>query len=198
MIDKIFKYYVVVLLLIIGGILIFVLVRISPKNKISKDDPNNNIESLYFQNNILTGLMNNGLTVNDDIVLFNSDGNIRDIKLSELPSTLVFRFSSFSCNMCIDYVLEKMKKHFEHYEINPNVLIIVSESNPSAMKKWKNILHLRDSNTLGLPVERAHIPFIFLLEKGKVTHLFIPDESFDKYMEFYFKLLKDRYFPRKP
>jgi hypothetical protein len=193
MIDKIFRYYVTIALLAILGILVFVFFRISPKSQATKNDENN-IESMYFQNNEINGLINNDIKVSDDIILLNSDGNIRDIKLSELPPTLVFRFSEISCNHCVDYVFDKIKQHFRNYEINPNVLIIVSESRQNAAQKKKNILYLQSSNTLGLPVEKNHIPFLFLLDKGKVTHFFIPESAFDKYTEIYFKSLKKRYF----
>jgi hypothetical protein len=144
MIDRIFKYYVTIALFSVIGLLIFITILILPENQTTKDKQN--IESLYLQNNEINGLVNNGLSINDDIILYNSDGNIRDIKLSELSATLVFRFSAFSCNACVEYAIETIKKHFDNYEINPNVLIIVSDAKQNTMKKWKNILYLHNSN----------------------------------------------------
>jgi sulfur relay (sulfurtransferase) DsrC/TusE family protein len=194
MIDRIFKYYVTVALLVITGILIFVFFRISPQNQATKSDENK-IESLYFQNNEINGLINNNLKISDDIILLQSDGNIRDIKLSELPPTLVFRFSEISCSHCVDYVLDKIKQYFKDYEINPNILTIVSDSRQSTTQKKRNMLYLQSPNTLGLPVEKSYIPFLFLLDKGQVTHFFFPESAFDKYTDIYFKSLKKRYFP---
>jgi hypothetical protein len=196
MIDRMFKYYVTITLLVITVMLLFVLFRIpvSYKGPVSEED---NIESLYFQNNEINGLMNNGLNLNDNIILFNSDESIYNIKLSELPPTLILRYSAYSCNHCIDYINEKINKYFGNHEFTHNVLIIASDYNKNTMKRNQNIVYLLNSNTLGLPIEKTRTPFVFLLENGKVTHLFTPERSFDKYTDVYFKFLKERYFSDK-
>jgi hypothetical protein len=50
--------------------------------------------------------------------------------------------------------------------------------------------YLQSSNILGLPMEKDRIPF--LLDKDRVTHLFVSYSSFDEYTEIYSS--KERYF----
>lgn len=106
---------------------------------------------------------------------------------------LVFRYSNYACNICIDFALDELKKVFPDYASNPNILFIASDYKSKTKTNFSNSINIKESN-LGLSLEDTKLPFYFILVNDKAEHVFVPDKSAPELTKTYLSEIKKRYF----
>lgn len=153
--------------------------------------PNDN--RLFFWNIYST------LIVDSDGYTFDLDQKLTDIQqdtilLKEIfkqKNTLIFRFSKFDCNLCIDQVLDFL---VEELKFNKNLILIVDGFEQREFKlKYKDKIipfetyFLLYPGSLGLKIEGKNLPFLFISKGGVSSKIFMPFKEFPndtkKYIE---------------
>lgn len=152
-------------------------------------------EQLQFQNKNKQFLKNILLTTGD-----NNKIMLSSILKSDKPK-LVFFYSQLNCQVCVDTEIEKLKMFSKIIGID-NIVIICSYENRKdflIFKKINNlnlkIYNLGLKNTLGLPLEKYNIPFLFMANsKFRAQDIFVPFKGFPSISDMYYKFILDKYF----
>ena len=163
-----------------------IILYVTQGRKIGNTDKNEeNIETYYNEQFIYETVQNNGLSAHIT--------EIQDRMNTEQP-VLACYYSSYSCNICVDFAVEKIQEFFPDVETNPRLLFITSNfSKKMNFYKFEKEINLGKSK-LGLPIEQTTLPFYFVLLNGTVQHIFIPEKSLPTYTNIYLKGIKKRYF----
>lgn len=176
---------------ILGG-LIFINIKSS-----QKDETGETVETLYMNELMKASVENECYELMDPMVY--AGNNVENtFRLFDLVNEecLVFRFSGEACNVCIDFVLEKIKGRFENFAENDRILLIGSNINPRVKDNYygKKILSYSSEN-MGIPFEEYNIPFLFVIDRDRITKLvFIPEKAVPELTDFYLDTVKKRYF----
>ena len=191
--KTIFEFAFLIVILLISCIGIKLLLEL-------KEDiaPNKEIESikseqlnldLFISQNIYETISNNDLHLNNNDIVsyFKKIGNNTNNPI------LLYRYSAFSCDICVKFGDNKLKDYFTDYKNNLDLLFIVSDFPVDEHFAYSNLINLGKTN-LDLPIEQANLPFYFMLIDNKVQHVFVPDKSFPEYTDGYLKEIKRRYF----
>lgn len=180
--NKILKtgeFVIVVLTFMVVVLILFFLLS----NRTEQDTSNEShllMERMYMEDNVRESILNNDLSVQLQTV--NSDVPI-----------LICSFSSQSCGGCVDFATNKIKESFPDFGKNNQILFLASGFNKKKHFDEKKIMNL-GAEKLGLEIDNSLYVCYFILFKGKVSHLFIPEKSFSNYTDIYLDEIKKRYF----
>jgi hypothetical protein len=188
------KLLVIISTLIFAVLILTYSVVRQPKENAYNDSDN---ASVYF-----AGLIHS-IYSNEDLLVGNPDiyygvNQADKIKLSDLveeDGILVFRFSSETCNICVDYVIDKLKKAFPDFKTESRIVLLSSQVSDRLKKTYYGkTLYSFYENELDLPFESNRIPYIFILDKDmKAKLFFIPEKSSPVFTDFYLNMVKERY-----
>ncbi len=143
---------------------------------------------LYFRQSIYE------MFVNNEMIIVNKPAvtKINSFVTNKGP-LLVYRYSAFNCNECVEFGHNKLKEYFPDYKSNPNLLLMISNFPTKDTISYNKVLNL-DKVHLGLPIEAENHPFYFVLNEGRVHHVFVPDKNFSEFTDLYLETIKKRYF----
>lgn len=171
-----------------------------------------NLNSTKFnlkQNKLLIEKLENEkvMLVENDSYKINANLNLRCLKndtvqINQLfgsKKTLVLFFSLDNCSDCYNYCLNVFNEFSSDINIS-NTVVLVAKFNVrdlyvfSKSNKFKSRMCCVD--TLGLPIEKLNMPFMFILDESLIpSHVFIPrKENHDLTMR-YFEIIKDVLLP---
>jgi hypothetical protein len=188
------KSIIIISFLVLIILILTYFVASKPKTKRYSNYENVDI---YYAELIHSIYSNEGLAVGNAPIYYGIN-RTDTIKLSELArenSILVFRFSSETCNICIDFVIDRLKKAFPDYESNSRIVLLSSQVADRLKKTYYGKpLYSFYENELDLPFEPYRIPYIFILEKDMKARLFfVPEESSPVFTDFYLNTVKTRF-----
>jgi hypothetical protein len=181
------KFKFVFLLICFNTLLLLLLLFIYKSNK------NNNINktesellSYYFIDNIYTSLDNEQLKLDNEILnlIYNK------YKVNDSMPIFIIKYSQYSCNACVDFIKNRIKKYFS----NNNRVIYIASDYSNYHDAVENTIFLKKGLNLNIPADDTHIPYVFLLKKGVINHIFIPDKVYDEYFDVYLKEIINKFF----
>jgi len=154
--------------------------------------------ALYFAELLYGIYLNEGEKLNDASVYWGT-GRDSAINLSSIADEnhyLVFRFSGFTCEPCILFVVEKLKRHFPDFQTNHRIILLASNV-PDRLKNdyyGKPIYSIPDDHLL-LPIDQHNVPYMFVMDSQmECKLLFVPESLHPKLTDFYLKTVKERFF----
>lgn len=164
-------------------ILVLVVLFITRDDKVNdnqKDITRFLMERMYLEDNVRESILNNNLRINLQMVP------------SDIP-ILMCCYSSQSCGGCVDFAIDKIKEEFVDFETNTQILFLASGFNEKRGFRERNTVNVGQEK-LGLEIDNSMYVCYFILHKGQVTHLFIPEKNYSNYTDIYLKEIKKRYF----
>ncbi|GAB6011592.1 thioredoxin domain-containing protein [Viscerimonas tarda] len=178
----------------IACIISFSLVSCQDKSKQSSEEENSISDYERLVENKIDQLTVENLNkqVENQAVYFGYD-SLTKIDLKQLAShhKLFLYFSYQTCPPCIEQTIEYIENAFPEYK-EDNEIIFIAPDYPGRMKNncyGKRVLIL-NNNSLGIPVERENVPFIFTLNENlEINNLHIVNKNnFDKTSDFIKKI----------
>lgn len=193
--------YIFIINIIILGILIFHVyndnIYISKQLKVEKQNEKKNNKkfdylNIYLYNSIYQSAENEGISVDTNTLEW-IRGKSEHFLIDFNKPILIFEYSIYSCTPCIDFIYEKLMNAFD-YKLNDTrqILFLCFNSNSRIKGKIAHTINL-GKKRLNISIEKEETPFLFILNKGKVENIFVPDTNFPEYTEFYLKEIKKRY-----
>ncbi len=126
-----------------------------------------------------------------------------EIVLEQLVNTpkLIYTFSKLSCHSCIENEFTLLKKFADKIG-QENIILILNYSDINNMYRFKRINELErfkvyncKNNYFHLKLTLENIPYYFIIENDLIIKaLFVPDKSLNNLTQWYFNLIKIRYF----
>ncbi len=110
--------------------------------------------------------------------------------------TLVFRFSAESCDVCVNFVISRLKNAFPDYAKNQRIMLIGSELNPRVKEGYygKNTFSFIGGD-MGLPAEKYNVPFLFIIDEDRISKMgFVPDKAYPELTDSYLINIRNRFF----
>lgn len=116
-------------------------------------------------------------------------------ELSREAPLLVFRYSRFDCQLCIDQVLDKLHAVFEEDNLKVRLIIDGMTGREFRMKYKEREMNFSayflSTDNLNLSLENKNLPFLFVLSKdAKVDKIFIPFREYPNQTDAYLKNIK--------
>jgi hypothetical protein len=192
-------YWILIILVLLGGFFsALTYFKSPPDNKVSTEPP---IEVYYFNELYKSTIINESLELNNPLIYYGNDTTNKMSLFDRVNGKcLVFRFSGEACNVCIDFVINKLKTTFSDFANNSRILLIGSNINDRVKEKYygKQIISFC-SEGLGLPFEEYNTPFLFIIDRDRITKMFfIPEKSLPELTDVYLKNIKERFFSVQP
>ena len=183
---------IILFLLLLCNVLILWIFH-EPKKKFIIDI-NDKFNQQYFYENYKASVLSNKIIANDSEVFFGID-SLESFNISKLITTdiLVFRFSGNFCNGCNEFVINKLKEHFDNFYKNDKIVFLGKNLSPRLKDNYfgKKVLSYKRDN-LGLPFEESDFPVMFVLDENKLVKMvFLPDRTFPGYFDSYLKYIKE-------
>ena len=168
--------------------------RGTAEKKIPDEPP---VEVYYFNELYKSSITNESVDLINPVIYIGND-TANKMNLFDLVrgKCLVFRFSGEACNLCIDFVINKLKSTFSDFAENDRILLIGSNINERVKEKYygKQIISFVSQN-LGLPFEEYNTPFLFIIDRDRITKMFfIPEKSLPELTDIYLKNISERFF----
>lgn len=123
------------------------------------------------------------------------DVNVSVRSLVKEKPILVFRYSRYDCQLCVNQVLDRLRNIFRDEE--HRVCLIVDGMSERDFKiKYKNseikfLAYFVENKNLGLSLENKNLPFLFVLTTGtKVEQIFIPFKEYPNQTDAYLRNVK--------
>lgn len=196
--KKKYLFYIVLILLILNGLLIYKLKHKAPPSTISEDSLKE-VETMY-ENKFIVEKENDNLKLDENIQLINVKGDTLLAKDVFKNKQVVLRYSVLNCGDCIDAetaILASMKDRISG-EI---VIITYFEKIRGLIFDYKKLekLGLKDipiyllvDNKLGIPLEKQNLPYYFNIDSNlNMSNFFIPIKEkprlSNSYLNFSFK-----------
>lgn len=165
------------------------------QDKYNDERNNDKLEylNMYSYNSILQSIENVNADI-DETTYHWIQSKLNPSEMNFDKPILVFKYSIHSCTSCVDIVFDTMESTLGS-ELNDvkQMFFLVSDSNPTLKGKILQTVNL-GTKKLGIPMEREEIPFLFILDKGKIKNIFIPDANLPEYTKFYLKVVKEKLF----
>ena len=186
-----YKKYIVILILIGAVVLLFINIFIISNRKIITTSKAaietrkliglQDFNSLLKQN-LFYYYQNEALQLNN-IVCFYGNDTLSKTRLFDIVNNecLVFYFSGFMCNSCIDFVITLLKQEFLDYSENKRIILLTYDIDPRLRDTFydKKTLNIVTSSNLGIDEDLLIDPFFMVLDKGRKPRLiFIPDKRY--------------------
>lgn len=149
---------------------------------VNKNDDENErfMEEMYIQDNITLATSCNGLPFN--LKNLNTDS----------PKVICY-YSAQSCGKCINYAKTMLKETFPNAEQDSTVLYVVTNYRENEKFKEQNTVNI-GRKKLGLLVDDANLVCYFIVYKGLVENVFLPEKNYEKYTNTYLEQIRKRYF----
>jgi hypothetical protein len=168
--------------------------------KVEEKDPVQSTESFYMNELIKASIENECIKLNNPIIYYGNDIEEK-FQFFDLVNDdcLVLRFSGEACNVCVDFILEKIRSRFDDFRDNKHILLVGSNLNARVKEDYygRNIISYVSDN-LGIPFEEYNIPFMFIVNADRTCKmLFIPEKASPELTDFYLDTVKERYFSNK-
>lgn len=145
--------------------------------------------SLFAYTTINLMLENDGIKVDDEIYKTLLDSmNIWDIDV--LEPVLILRYSRYSCESCVDYVESEIKGFIDENSLKQYVRI-VSDYNTKDFDILPNNTVNIGRKRLNIPLDNFDVPYIFIMDNQIIRTVFIPEEKYKKYLDFYLSVIKE-------
>lgn len=113
---------------------------------------------------------------------------------------LVFHYSELNCMQCVDQEVGKIKKLAQKIG-RENILIVATYDNIRDLFLFKRVNNLElpvyklPDEGIGLPLEKANVPFLFIIdEEFKSKLVFVPEKTLPAMSEKYYGIIKSRFF----
>lgn len=188
---KFFNFLLLGLILMLC-VLIFIKIQLPTKQVVDEGANETLIEDLdlYYQQLLYLGLMDNNSELE-----FSKLKTTQSAIIESMYNTpvLVVRYSAFNCNSCIDFCLSKLEQFFPNFNNDKHLMFIYSNYPKNYKTDFLQTLNLEKEN-LGLYTEDANLPFLFVLHKGIVNHVFVPDGKYPEHYDLYLKEIIKKYF----
>jgi len=160
----------------------------------SEQSPSDSI----LKRDIIVSYENTGLALGNPVVYLGSD-TAKSFKFFSrfTDKCLVFRFSGNYCDECIDLIIADLKKYLPDYDKNDRIILLGSELSARVKDGYygKKVLSYTSTTGLGLPLEKSFIPFLFIVDKGKVSEMvFMPMRSQPDLTKEYLQYINYKYF----
>ena len=167
------------------------------KNGTGQENSEQSIENFYMNELIKASIENECIELGNPIV-YPGKRIEEQVPLFVIvdQECLVFWFSGAACEVCVDFVLEKIKNRFSDFSSNPRILLIGSNLNPRVKEDYygKSVLSYA-SDDLGIPFEEYQIPFLFILDRDRTCKMiFIPEKALPELTDLYLDTVLKRYF----
>jgi len=157
------------------------------------------VEVFYLNEFFNSTITNESVEINNpEIYIGNDTANKMNLFDLVKGKCLVLRFSGEACNVCIDFVINRMKRTFSDFAENDRILLIGSNLNTRVKENYygKKIISFY-SGDLGLPFEEYNTPFLFIIDRDRITKMFfIPEKTMPELTDFYMKNVFERFFNR--
>jgi hypothetical protein len=154
-------------------------------------------EIYYFSELFKTTVENEVLELNNPVVYKgNNTADKFDFFDIVQDKCLVFRFSGEACNICIDFVINRLKLSFKDFYNNDRIILVGSNINDRVKESYygKQIISFC-SEDLGLPYEKYNTPFLFIVDRDRICKMiFIPEKSLPELTDLYLNTIIGRYF----
>jgi len=131
------------------------------------------------------------------------DEKANEIVFEQLVNTpkLIYKFSSLSCNSCVENEI-RLLKNFASKIGEENIILISNFSDIKYMYNFKRINELNrfqiynlKDNYIHSELSETNIPYYFIVENDFITKaLFLPNESLNELTVRYYNLIIIRYF----
>jgi hypothetical protein len=191
-------FWILIIIVSITGVVCTLTYFQGIANKQNSDVPP--IEVYYFNELYKATITNESLELNNPLIYIGND-TTKKMSLFDIVSgkCLVFRFSGEACNVCIDFVINKLKNKFSDFAENDRILLIGSNINNRVKEKYygKRIITFCSEN-LNLPFEEYNTPFLFIIDRDRICKMmFVPEKGLPEFTDMYLINIKDRYFPNQ-
>ncbi len=168
------------------------------ENLYEAEEDLDNVEYYEIRKMFYEASLENDMYPLNDCNLYIGIDSTQIYDLNELiyDNTLVFRFSGYSCDACINFIVDKLKYHFTDFSSNNRIILMSSELNPKFKQNFygKSTINFLDNN-LGMPIEQKKVPYLFVVNKNKEANMvFIPDTMFPELVDLYLENVKKRFF----
>lgn len=180
------KYYVLLFQYFLLFVIIFIVLTTrcsvsSLKELISNDLADKQfMESMYFQDNILSSIKSNGQMTDLSELQFDSP-------------KLICYFSSQTCESCVAFAAQKIKEFFPDKDANGNIIFIAANFDEKIKLQYKKLLKLGKHKT-GTHLDNSMHVCYFILQNGRIEHFFIPERNYSEYTDLYLKEIQKKYF----
>lgn len=146
------------------------------------------VEDAYMKYVFHHAILSEGLSINNN--LLSSYLNENEIH----GSVLIIRYSAFGCKTCIEYIYKVLQQKYGSLSSRSNIMFVVSDINLiKSHEEYGNTVFLPKNQSLGLALEQTKTPFLFILDHGKVSSLFIPNIHRNTIFEAYLSAINERY-----
>jgi len=189
--------YLTILIFLSGLTAILVTIDFIDKKKKVQKESDQTIEAFYMNELMKASITNECIKLNNPHVYIGNNLE-NNIKLFDLVNEecLVFRFSGEACNVCVDFILEKIKSRFLDFKDNKRILLVGSNINDRVKESYygKQILSY-SSEDLGIPFEEFNIPFLFIIDNDRICKMiFVPEKALPELTDLYLDTILNRYF----
>lgn len=150
------------------------------------------LQEMFLYNMIFESVANEGISITQDKYLL-IESEVKRLGGNPQKPMLFFKYSRYDCPPCVDFAFNELEKAFNH-KLDSVTQLFTLTTNYSKKIKGKIYRNIPlGSEKLGIPLDKGEIPFLFILNKGRIENIFIPDTNFPEYTEFYLKEVKKRY-----
>ena len=159
---------------------------------------NNEISLIY--NNMGIQFNSEDSKVNIDLRVINIEGDTLHLNniLSPTKPTLIFRFSTSFCQLCVEQEITNLNKLINE----TNKFEIIGISDFRDMGKYKNYVKLKSTrfetfnliDPLSIELEFLQIPYLFVINNGpQATLVFLPLKIIQENSSRYYEILKSKF-----
>lgn len=150
-------------------------------HKAAVTDAENELKATFWNVYPTLIIPNDDVTISDTITLKGEDTKVH--KLGDLVdgrNKLIFRYSSFDCEICVDSVITAITRLTKNTPVKDLIIITDTQSERDFIIRSKNKNHpypvyYMPYSKLGLSIENHGIPFLFILTKTfKTSKIFTP------------------------
>jgi len=187
--------------LVLYGVLTITLVYLAsvlfqnPVQKSVKHIPSGDNKSLFWDIYPELVIPNLGKKIDSGIGL--KDLNNEHVSIERVlksGSFLVFRYSRYDCNLCVDQLLEKLHVFFKGSESRVCLMIDGMTEREFKIKYGSKGIKFPVfflDNNLGLSLENKNLPFLFVLSPDfRADKIFVPFKEFPRQTDAYLKNIK--------
>ncbi len=177
---------VVILLLITQNIVLLSRIMHSKENSHNNlIQSEHNIERLSSLNDKLRFMISNNLLSESSelnpLTIFHKVNNEHEKRIKDFLTNspvLFLRFTEFSCSVCVEQTLNKIK-NLPRIFLNGKFVIIASNSNVRNLLSYMNNnnikypVYILEDDNLPVPLEKLNFPYLFVLDNStKATNIF--------------------------
>lgn len=178
-------------ILLIGSILLMfgcILNIISHKKSNEKKYSTNlHADSTFAYTSILLMTENDGKIIDNHLYKIIQD-SIRSFGIDSSRPILVVRYSRYSCEPCIDFLISETTQFIENNHLHQYMTIVSDYLEADANNLSGRTINL-EKNRINIPIDEYDIPYIFILDQQVIKAVFLPEKAYQKYLQFYFSIL---------